>query len=317
MSDSPSPPPDSVAAEPAPAARRAVHRPVLVREVLAAMALAPGMIVLDGTVGAGGHAAKIAQIVGPTGRVIGVDRDPMMLNLADAALRPFPWATVHQASHSELRGLLDELRLDRADAALLDLGYSSDQLADDARGFGFQIGDGRGGGPLDLRFDVRQGRPAAELLQEEDETELTRLFTEYGEHPQAAKIAVAIVANRTYAPICTAEDLAELVERTAPAAGGSHPATRIFQALRIAVNDELGHVQRTLSSALPEVLKPDGRAAVLTFHSLEDRLVKRAFVPANGWKPVAKKPATATPSEIRLNPRARSAKLRAAVRIVT
>ncbi|WP_315854622.1 16S rRNA (cytosine(1402)-N(4))-methyltransferase RsmH [Alienimonas chondri] len=288
---------------------------MLVREVLAAMALTPGMIAIDGTVGAGGHAAKMAAAVGPTGRVIGVDRDPLMLRHAAAALESFPWATVHQASHSELRAALDEAGVDRADAALLDLGLSSDQLADDSRGFGFRVGDGRGGGPLDLRFDVRQGRPAAELLADDDETELTRILTEYGEHPRSAAIAAEIVRRRASRPIRTAVELADLVEQVAPAGSGSHPATRIFQALRIAVNDELGHVERTLADALPAVLKPGGRAAILTFHSLEDRLVKQAFVEANGWRPTAKKPTTATPSEVRLNPRARSAKLRAATRI--
>ncbi len=281
----------------------------------AALALAPGAIVLDGTVGAGGHAAKIAAAVGPTGRVIGVDRDPLMLGHAAAALKPYPWAVVRQASHSDLRDVLDELGVDRADAALLDLGLSSDQLADETRGFSFAVGDGRGGGPLDLRFDTRHGRPAAALLADADETELARLFSEYGEHPRAAAIAAEVVRRRTADPVRTAPELAELVAAAAPAASGSHPATRIFQALRIAVNDELSHVERTLSETLPTVLKPGGRAVILTFHSLEDRLVKRAFVEANGWRPLAKKPATATPSEIRLNPRARSAKLRSAVRL--
>ena len=290
---------------------------MLVREVLAALALKPGMSAADGTVGAGGHAAKLAAAVGPGGRLIGVDRDPMMLRHAAEALAPFPWATVHQASHSELRDVLDEQGVDRLDAALLDLGLSSDQLADETRGFGFAVGDGRGGGPLDLRFDAERGRPAADLLAEEDETELTRIFTEYGEHPKAEAIAAEVVRRRPADPVRTATDLAELVLAVAPAGSGSHPATRIFQALRIAVNDELSHVERTLRDTLPAVLKPGGRAAVLTFHSLEDRLAKRAFVEEHGWRPLAKKPVTATPSEIRLNPRARSAKLRAAVRLTT
>ena len=301
--DSPPPPP------------RPVHRPVLVREVLGALNLKPGQTVVDGTVGAGGHAAKMAAAVGPTGRLIGVDRDPLMLGHAAAALEPYPWATLRQASHSELRDVLDELHVDRADAALLDLGLSSDQLADESRGFGFAVGDGRGGGPLDLRFDASHGRPAARWLAEEDEAELARLFAEYGEHPKAAAIAAAVVARRSDAPVRTAGDLADLVQQVAPAASGSHPATRIFQALRIAVNAELDHVERTLADVLPAALADGGRAAVLTFHSLEDRLVKRAFVEEGGWRPLAKKPVVATPSEVRLNPRARSAKLRAAVRL--
>ena len=293
----------------APAPPPPVHRPVLVREVLAALALAPGMTVIDGTVGAGGHAAKIAAAVGPAGRVIGLDRDPLMLAHAAAALEPFPHASVHHASHSEMRAVLNDLGVDRVDGVLLDLGLSSDQLSDDARGFGIAAG-----GPLDLRFDTTVGRPASAALADEPAAELERIFTEYGEHPAAAAVAAAVVRRRDSDPIATAGDLADLVQSVAPAGGKTHPATRIFQALRIAVNDELGHVELTLSDALPGVLEPGGRAAVIAFHSLEDRLVKRAFVPANGWRPDPKKPVVGSPSELRLNPRARSAKLRAAVR---
>ena len=289
-------------------AGRPVHRPVLVREVLAALALAPGMVAVDGTVGAGGHAAKLAAAVGPTGRVIGVDRDPLMLRHAAAALEPFPWAAVFHASHSELRRVLDELGVDRIDAVLLDLGLSSDQLADRSRGFGIDAG-----GPLDLRFDPTAGGPAADLLADLPEHELTRVFEDYGEHPAAAKVAGEIVRRRGSDPVRTAGDLAELVAGIVPASGKTHPATRIFQALRIAANDELGHVERTLADVLPAILKPGGgRAAVLTFHSLEDRLVKEAFRDAAVWRAAGKKPVVGSPSEIRLNPRARSAKLRAA-----
>ena len=298
----------------APSPSPPVHRPVLVREVLTALALAPGMTVIDGTVGAGGHAAKLAAAVGPAGRVIGVDRDPLMLTHAAAALAPFPHASVQHASHSELRRVLDERGIEAADAVLLDLGLSSDQLADDARGFAFALGDGTGGGPLDLRFDVSAGRPAAALLADEDEATLAGWFREYGEHPAADAVAAAIVRRRSSHPVRTAADLADLVADVAPAAGGTHPATRIFQALRIAANDELGHVSRTLTEVLPAVLKPGGRAAVLSFHSLEDRLVKEALRDRAAWRDASKKPVTGSPSEIRLNPRARSAKLRSATR---
>ena len=292
---------------PNPSPIRPVHRPVLVREVLAALALAPGMAVADGTVGAGGHAAKLAAAVGPTGRVVGVDRDPLMLAFAETALVPYPWAAVRRASHSDLRAVLDDLGVDRVDGVLLDLGLSSDQLSDRTRGFGIDAG-----GPLDLRFDASAGEPAADLLATADEAELARIFTEYGEHPAAAAVAAAVVRRRSADPVRTAGDLADLVAGLAPAGGKTHPATRIFQALRIAVNDELGHVARTLSDVLPAVLRPGGRAAVLTFHSLEDRLVKDAFRDAAVWTPLTKKPVAGSPSEIRLNPRARSAKLRAA-----
>ena len=300
MSAPPPPPPSRPAGRPA-------HRPVLVREVLAALKLAPGMTVADGTVGAGGHAAQLADAVGPAGRVIGVDRDPMMLRFAAHALRDRPQATLRHASHSELRAVLDELSVDRVDAVLLDLGLSSDQLADRDRGFGIAAG-----GPLDLRFDTSAGLPAADLLATADEAELARVFTDYGEEPAAARIAAEIIRRRSRQPIRTAGELAELVAGVIPGGGKTHPATRVFQALRIAVNDELGHVERTLTEVLPAVLKPDGRAAALTFHSLEDRLAKRAFRDPAVWADAPKKPTVGAPSELRLNPRARSAKLRTA-----
>ena len=280
---------------------------MLVREVLAALAPAAGMTVADGTVGAGGHAAKLAAAVGETGRVVGVDRDPLMLGFARKALDPYPWATVRHASHDELRAVLDDLHVDRLDGVLLDLGLSSDQLSDRTRGFGIDAG-----GPLDLRFDATVGRPASDLLATADESELARIFTEYGEHPRAERVAAEIVRRRASRPVATSEELAALVADVAPAAGKTHPATRVFQALRIAVNDELGRVERTLREVLPAVLKPGGRAAILTFHSLEDRLVKHAFRDAAVWADVPNKPTAGTPSELRLNPRARSAKLRTA-----
>ena len=294
--------------DPAPPQTRPIHRPVLVREVLAALVLTPGMAVADGTAGAGGHAARLAAAVGQAGRVIGVDRDPLMLAHATKALEPYPWATLTHASHSELRAVLDGLGVDRVDGVLLDLGLSSDQLSDRTRGFGIDAG-----GPLDLRFDASTGESAAALLATADGAELARIFTEYGEHPAADRVAAEVVRRRSNRPVETSEELAELVAAACPAGGKTHPATRIFQALRIAVNDELGHVERTLSEVLPAVLMPGGRAAVLTFHSLEDRLVKRAFRDSAVWTGVPKKPVLGTPSEVRLNPRARSAKLRTAV----
>ena len=203
--------------------------------------------------------------------------------------------------------MLDELDVDRVDGALLDLGLSSDQLADADRGFGFAAG-----GPLDLRFDPTAGVPAADWLATAGEAEIAAALADHGEEPAADKIAAEVVRRRGSAPVRTATDLAGLVAEIVPAKGRTHPATRTFQAVRIAVNDELGHVERTLRDVLPAVLRPGGRAAVLTFHSLEDRLVKAAFRDAAVWADVPKKPTAGTPSEVRLNPRARSAKLRTA-----
>ena len=287
-----------------PPPTRAVHRPVLVREVLAGLKLAPGETAVDGTVGAGGHAAKLAAAVGPVGRVVGVDRDPLMLGHANEALAALPHVALRHASHSELRAVLDDLGIDRVDAVLLDLGLSSDQLADRARGFGIDAG-----GPLDLRFDVTTDVPASELLATAGEADIARVLADYGELPNAAELAAALAAD----PPRTSEQLAALVEQNSSGSRSkTHPATRVFQALRIAVNHELTHVERTLADVLPAILKPGGRAAVLTFHSLEDRLVKRAFRDAAVWADVPGKPTTGTPAEVRLNPRARSAKLRTA-----
>jgi 16S rRNA (cytosine1402-N4)-methyltransferase len=293
---------------PAPPPKKHVHIPVLLHEVLAGLELRPGLAVVDGTVGAGGHSRRIVEKIQPDGVLIGLDRDPMMLAFAGQTVIG-PHVHLMQRSYSELPDVLRELQRESVDRVLVDLGLSSDQLADRARGFGFQTG-----GPLDLRFDVRQGIPAAQYLAEVSVDELARVLEEYGEEPVAKRIAGAIVDRRRTNPVTTAEDLADLVRSVKGVRGDMHPATLVFQALRIAVNQELDHLKRFLDQVLPTCLVPGGVAAVITFHSLEDRLVKEAFRETGRWENLTKKPQVASPAEIRLNPRSRTAKLRLARR---
>lgn len=291
----------------------AVHAPVLLREVVKFLDLAPGQIVVDGTVGAGGHSRAILEKLGPSGQLIGLDRDPMMLRLAEQKLAD-PRAVLRHTSYLGIRQILDELGIPAVDRVLLDLGLSSDQLADRERGFGI-----RAGGPLDLRFDTAGSpRAAWQVLAELGENELEDLFRTWGEERFSRQIAAAIVARKNARPVRTAEDLVEAVTAAVPPSfqrgAKIHPATRIFQALRIYVNDELSHVSNALAVEIPRALKPGGRAVVITFHSLEDRIVKEAFRNKDVWENLTAKPVEASVAEARLNPRSRTAKLRAAVR---
>lgn len=290
---------------------RPVHVPVMPREVLQWLRLSPGLTVLDGTVGAAGHSSLIIKVLGETGRLIGLDRDPMMLRFASETLQQ---SNCHlmRCSYTDSVAVLQQLGIDRVDRVLLDLGLSSDQLADRQRGFGFDAG-----GPLDMRFCPQEGKPAAELLRTLEVQELEDVFRVHGEEPAASKIASEIVRRRRLGkPVSTAEELESCVCDAVGAArnaGGRNSATRVFQALRIATNSELQHVENMLNSVLPAILKPNGIAVILTFHSLEDRLVKNAFKGHQGWQVLTKTPIEAAPAEVRLNPRSRSAKLRAAL----
>ncbi len=287
-----------------------MHVPVLPDEVLAVLDPQPGQIVVDATIGAAGHAALLLPRLAPGGRLVGIDQDPNSLARAGEKLASGPVVLVHR-NFEEIRTVLDELAIPAVDAILADLGFSSDQLADPARGLSFQTD-----GPLDMRLDPSIGQPARVLVNRLPEKELADLFWQFGEERYSRKIARRIVQARQEAPLETTAQLAELVRRCVPRFRGQRhsidPATRVFQALRIAVNDELGALERFLE-AVPACLKPGGRVAVISFHSLEDRRVKQAFRNRPElFKELTRKPLQAGAAEIEANPRARSAKVRAA-----
>jgi len=278
---------------------------------------APGETFLDGTVGAGGHAEEIARRIGPEGILVGADADASMLEEASERLRRYPAVRLVQADYSDL-GTLREVAGGRAfDGMLLDLGLSSLQLSDPARGFSFQED-----GPLDMRMRRDAATPTArDLLLRSRERELADIFYRFGEERFSRRIARAVVERRKREPLERTSQLAELVKRAIPRKGwprGIHPATRVFQALRIAVNRELESLSAFLEGFASH-LSPGGRVAVISFHSLEDRLVKTAFrAQSTGEKAVltvlTRKPVVPGADEIQSNPRARSARLRAARR---
>lgn len=283
-----------------------VHAPVLLAEVIEHLRPGPGGVYLDGTFGGGGHSRAIAQRLSGSGRVVAVDRDPAVVD-REAERRDDPTIELHGANYADATSL-QIVPSGGVDGALLDLGLSSDQLADARRGFSFQQD-----GPLDLRFDDREGDSAADLLNHLREKEIADLIYRYGEERLSRRIARAIVAAR---PIATSKQLADLIWRSTPHPPRPriHPATRTFQALRIAVNDELGSLERALAT-WPDLLRPGGRLAIISFHSLEDRLVKYAFREDARLRILTKKPLTASDAEVAANPRARSAKLRVAERL--
>ena len=312
---------------------KAEHLPVLAEEVLLMLAPAPGSLQIDATLGGGGHTERILEANSPDGRLLGLDADGAAVARVHDRLGPSygDRLVLRQANFRDLATVAPSAGFGIADGCLFDLGLSSFQLVDTDRGFGF-----RAGGPLDMRFDPSRGVPAAELLATLDVAELTALFRRYGEEPKASRIARAIVEARQTAPVATAEELAALVDRVVPpnprAPRRTHPATRVFQALRIAVNEELEALQAGLAAAL-DLLRPGGRLVVLSYHSLEDRIVKRLFqaerrgcvcppmVPicVCGRNPrlrlVTNPSMTPSAAEIEANPRARSARLRAAERL--
>jgi 16S rRNA (cytosine1402-N4)-methyltransferase len=230
-----------------------------------------------------------------------------MLALARPRLEGLP-AILVQANFEQVEETLRAAGLDRVDGMLADLGFSSDQMNDPARGFSFQAD-----GPLDMRLDPTVGRSAAQLVNVLSEAALADIFYEFGEERHSRRVARRIVERRVKVPFETTADLAQVVRSSVPRSGSLDPATRVFQALRIAVNDELGVLERWLA-LLPDLVKPGGRVGVISFHSLEDRRVKQAFKASNIWQPLTKKPVEASESEIARNPRSRSAKLRVAKR---
>ncbi|MGD9633467.1 MAG: 16S rRNA (cytosine(1402)-N(4))-methyltransferase RsmH [Pirellulales bacterium] len=288
---------------------RTQHVPVLAREVLDAIQPAPGKTIVDGTLGGGGHARMLAEAVSPGGRVLALDRDPAAIERTSATLVQLPIAYFH-ANYADLPEILAAEEIAGVDGILLDLGLSSDQLADDDRGFSFHSS-----GPLDLRFDPTRGEPAWRLVERLSETHLADLLFELGEERYSRRIARQIVARRKASPVRTAAEFAELIRRAVPRSHHERidPATRSFQALRIAVNEELKWVKVALKR-LPDCLAEGGRLAVISFHSLEDRLVKEAFRDDDRLDVVTRRPIRASEVETLNNPRARSAKLRVAAR---
>ncbi len=292
------------------AMRNPVHRPVLLDEVVEGLDLRDGLVVVDGTVGAAGHAREIARAIAPTGVLIGIDRDEEILEHARKELAGSGVKTLlFHRTFAEIEECLTEAGATAADRVLLDLGASSLQLDSTDRGFSFMRD-----APLDLRMDRSRGKTAAELLRRAPESELVRILRDLGEEPAARKIASAIVARRESEPITRTGDLAEVVARAVPPfrrRARIHPATLSFMALRMAVNDELPLLEAGLGEAVRR-LRTGGRLAVISFHSLEDRRVK-TFMKQH-MDPITRKPVTASETEVRANPRSRSAKLRIAVR---
>ncbi len=302
------------------------HVPVLFHEVLDTLNLIPGGLYVDGTVGAGGHAQGILKAISPEGKLLGLDRDPAALEIAESRLAEFGNRVVLiHSSYSDLKLHLNNLNWKSVDGILLDLGLSSMQLDNPERGFSF-----RKSGPLDMRFDPSQPFSAADLVNESSKDDLADLIFRYGEERYSRKIADAIIANR---PLEDTQELADIIEsaiRNKPSR--IHPATRTFQALRIAVNQELKALEAFLPTAL-DALNPGGRLAVIAFHSLEDRIVKQFFrkeskdcicpseIPQcvcehkKQLKEINRRPIRPEDKEILENPRSRSAKLRVAEKI--
>ena len=289
-----------------------MHQAVLVDSVLSYLDLKPGQIVLDGTIGSGGHAQDILKAINPGGTLIGLDQDEKAAERAEKRLKTSGnnRVVLRRLNFRHLDRALSSLNIRQVHAVLLDIGLSSDQLGEPGRGFSFQKE-----GPLDMRMDQGLETTAGDLVAGLRESELISVFREYGEERYAGRIARAIVLRRQKKPVGTTGELKTLIEETVPAKyrhGRIHPATRVFQALRIAVNDELNALKEALPKAF-EILAPGGKLAVISFHSLEDRIVKRFFIDkkAKGEGTIlTKKPVIARDEEIEANPRARSAKLR-------
>jgi len=306
------------------------HEPVLLEACIAGLAIKADGVYVDGTLGRGGHSLEIARRL-DTGRLIAVDRDAAALREAQARLRPYmDMITLIHGNFRKLHEILREAGTGPVDGILLDLGVSSPQLDEAERGFSYSLD-----APLDMRMDAGEGLTAWDVVNDWPEEELRRILFEYGEERYGRRIAREIVKSREKAPIATTGALAEVIKGAMPGVAKrekQHPAKRSFQAIRIAVNDELGAITEFWAH-VPEMLRPGGRAAVISFHSLEDRIVKNAIAAQeNGctcprdfpvcvcgfvqtMKAITKKPILPDEGEVRRNPRARSAKLRVAERV--
>jgi 16S rRNA (cytosine1402-N4)-methyltransferase len=305
---------------------RPYHVPVLADEILNLLAPKDGQTMVDGTLGGGGHAFRLGEKLQPTGRLVVIDQDPAALNEAKSSLASLSITIIPiHGNFRNIASLLLDLQISAVNGILLDLGVSSHQLDEGERGFSFKAD-----APADMRMNTTAGETAADLLERLDERELSKILWEYGEERWAARIAKFIVERSAKEPITTTKQLADTVAAAIPKGAqppGIHPATRTFQALRIAVNDELGALQEALDGGVTS-LAPGGRMAVISYHSLEDRIVKQSFARYGGKcqcppglpmcqcnateiaKVVTRKPVLPTSVEIAANPRARSAKLR-------
>ena len=301
------------------------HVSVLLQECLDGLNIKPNGIYVDGTLGGAGHSSQIAKRL-TTGRLIGIDRDPVALKAAGERLAPYAdRVTLVHSNFCEIAKVLDDLNIDAVDGVLLDLGVSSPQLDDGSRGFSYMVD-----APLDMRMNNEDPVTAKDIVNTWSYEELRRILFDYGEERYAPRIADAICRRREEKPIETTLELVDIIRSAMPAAAlreKQHPAKRSFQAIRIAVNDELGAVRKVMEAAIPR-LNPEGRLAIITFHSLEDRIVKNAMADAAkgctcppsfpvcvcGKKPkvklISRKPIVSGDEELERNPRARSAKLR-------
>ena len=301
------------------------HISVLLDECIDGLAIKPEGIYADGTLGGAGHSSQIAKRL-TTGRLIGIDRDPVALKAAGERLAPYKNnVTLVHSNFCEMQQVLQELGIDGVDGILMDLGVSSPQLDDGERGFSYMVD-----APLDMRMNGEDALSAHTVVNTWSQEELKRILYTYGEERYAPQIAAAICRRRAEAPIDTTLQLVDIIRSAMPPAAlreKQHPAKRSFQAIRIAVNDELGSVEKAMEVAIP-LLNKGGRLAVITFHSLEDRIVKNAMAaaakgctcPPNfpvcvcGKKPkiklISRKPIVASEEELEINPRSRSAKLR-------
>lgn len=287
------------------------HIPVLAEQTAQLLLTRTDGVYVDGTLGLGGHTAYFLARLGPQARIFGFDKDEEALAMARERVKD-PRLTAVHASYTQAAHVLQEAGVDGADGALFDLGLSSYQLDNPARGFSL-LRDG----PLDMRFDLSSPLTAAQIVNEWGLADLERILTDFGEERNAHAIAMAIMAARRQGRIETTFDLKKVVESVVRGRGKIHPATQTFQALRIAVNDELGCV-RTVLEVLQNIIKPGGRAGIITFHSLEDRLVKNRFkdlAAGGGWRLMTKHVVAPAYDEVRRNPRARSAKLRVIERV--
>ncbi|MBI5044140.1 MAG: 16S rRNA (cytosine(1402)-N(4))-methyltransferase RsmH [Nitrospirae bacterium] len=306
------------------------HTPVLLKEAVELLNCKKGGVYIDCTVGAGGHAERILELSSPDGVIIGIDQDEEILKIAEERLKRFGERT--RLVHGNFSDIKDVMKNENVDGILFDLGVSSYQLEDKERGFSFMSD-----APLDMRMDKKTKITAADIINRSSERELSEIIFKYGEERFAKRIASFIVRERERKPIATTLQLSDIIMKAIPArfhAQKIHLATRTFQALRIAVNRELEILEKSLLDAV-DILKPEGRMCVISFHSLEDRIVKRTFqrlekgcicppkipVCQCGIKPsikiITKKPVAPAEMEIKANPRARSAKLRAAEKLLT